>query len=49
MPLLSRVTQAALTMANVMERIECLVVGAGVIGMATARVLALRGREVCFD
>jgi L-2-hydroxyglutarate oxidase LhgO len=29
-----------------MERVECVVVGAGVIGLALARTLALRGREV---
>ncbi len=28
------------------ERVDCLVVGAGVIGLAVARSLALRGREV---
>jgi 2-hydroxyglutarate dehydrogenase len=28
------------------ERIECAVIGAGVIGLAVARELALRGREV---
>lgn len=28
------------------ERVECVVVGAGVIGLATARALALTGREV---
>ena len=29
-----------------MERVECIVVGAGVVGLAVARALALRGREV---
>ena len=29
-----------------MNRIECIVVGAGVVGLAVARALALRGREV---
>ena len=29
-----------------MDRIECIVIGAGVIGLAVARALALRGREV---
>ena len=29
-----------------MERIDCAVIGAGVIGLAVARVLAMRGREV---
>ena len=29
-----------------MESVECLVVGAGVIGLAVARALALAGREV---
>ena len=29
-----------------MDRIECIVIGAGVVGLAVARVLALRGREV---
>jgi len=29
-----------------MERVECVVVGAGVVGLALARALALRGREV---
>ena len=28
------------------ERIECVVIGAGVVGLAVARALALRGREV---
>ena len=29
-----------------LDRIDCVVVGAGVIGLAVARSLALRGREV---
>jgi L-2-hydroxyglutarate oxidase LhgO len=29
-----------------MERVECVVIGAGVVGLALARELALRGREV---
>ena len=29
-----------------MERVECIVIGAGVVGLAVARALALRGREV---
>ena len=29
-----------------MDRIECIVIGAGVVGLAVARSLALRGREV---
>ena len=29
-----------------MERVDCVVVGAGVVGLAVARALALRGREV---
>lgn len=29
-----------------MDRVDCIVVGAGVVGLATARELALRGREV---
>ncbi|WP_243294503.1 NAD(P)/FAD-dependent oxidoreductase [Geothrix mesophila] len=29
-----------------MERVECIVIGAGVVGLALARELALRGREV---
>ncbi len=29
-----------------MERVDCIVIGAGVVGLATARALALRGREV---
>lgn len=29
-----------------MERVECVVAGAGVVGLAVARALALRGREV---
>ena len=29
-----------------MERVDCVVVGAGVVGLALARTLALRGREV---
>lgn len=37
----------ASSMARPVERVDCLVVGAGVIGMAVARALALKGREVC--
>ena len=29
-----------------MEKVDCVVVGAGVIGLAVARALALAGREV---
>jgi L-2-hydroxyglutarate oxidase LhgO len=29
-----------------MDRIDCIVAGAGVIGLAVARALALRGKEV---
>lgn len=29
-----------------MERTECLVIGAGVVGLAVARALALAGRDV---
>src|SRR5690349_12036449 len=29
-----------------MDRIECVVVGAGIVGLAAARALALAGREV---
>ena len=29
-----------------MDRVECIVIGAGVVGLAVARALALRGREV---
>ncbi len=29
-----------------MDRVECVVIGAGVVGLAVARALALRGREV---
>jgi 2-polyprenyl-6-methoxyphenol hydroxylase-like FAD-dependent oxidoreductase len=29
-----------------MESVDCLIVGAGVIGLAVARALALAGREV---
>ena len=29
-----------------MERVDCVVIGAGVVGLAAARALALRGREV---
>lgn len=29
-----------------MERVDCIVIGAGVVGLAAARALALRGREV---
>ena len=29
-----------------MERVDCVVVGAGVVGLAVARALAQRGREV---
>ncbi len=28
------------------EKVECVVAGAGVVGLATARALALQGREV---
>ena len=28
------------------ERVECVVIGAGVVGLAIARELAMRGREV---
>jgi L-2-hydroxyglutarate oxidase LhgO len=31
---------------NPMERVDCVVIGAGVVGLAVARRLALRGREV---
>ena len=31
---------------SVIENIECTVIGAGVIGLAIARALALQGREV---
>jgi L-2-hydroxyglutarate oxidase LhgO len=31
-----------------MERVDCVVVGAGVVGLAVARALALAGREVIF-
>eukprot|EP00904_Undaria_pinnatifida_P009176 jgi/Undpi1/5389/HiC_scaffold_2.g00670.m1 len=33
-------------MARPVERVDCLVVGAGVVGMAVARALAIKGREV---
>lgn len=29
-----------------MEKVDCIVIGAGVVGLATARALALKGREV---
>ena len=29
-----------------MERVDCIVIGAGVVGLAVARRLALEGREV---
>ena len=29
-----------------MDEIECVVIGAGVIGLASARALALAGREI---
>ena len=29
-----------------MERVDCVVIGAGVVGLAVARALALAGREV---
>ncbi|MDE2494960.1 MAG: FAD-dependent oxidoreductase, partial [Alphaproteobacteria bacterium] len=29
-----------------MERVDCVVIGAGVVGLAVARTLALAGREV---
>ena len=29
-----------------MERVDCVVIGAGVIGLAVARQLAMSGREV---
>lgn len=31
---------------NLVETVDCVVVGTGVVGLAVARVLALRGREV---
>jgi L-2-hydroxyglutarate oxidase LhgO len=33
-------------MSDVLERVDCVVIGAGVVGLAAARALALRGREV---
>ena len=29
-----------------MDQVECVVIGAGVVGLAVARALALQGREV---
>ena len=29
-----------------MDKIDCVVIGAGVVGLAVARALAVRGREV---
>ena len=34
------------TSTNAVDRIECVVIGAGVVGLAVARALALQGREV---
>ena len=31
---------------RLVDRVECIVIGAGVVGLAIARALALRGREV---
>lgn len=42
-PLSQRV---ALCFRNTMDTVECVVIGAGVVGLATARALALTGREV---
>lgn len=33
-------------MSETLERVDCVVIGAGVVGLAVARSLALRGREV---
>ena len=33
-------------MSSAAERVDCVVVGAGVVGLAVARALALSGREV---
>ena len=35
-----------LAAGEAMERVDCVVVGAGVVGLAVARALALAGREV---
>jgi L-2-hydroxyglutarate oxidase LhgO len=32
-----------------MERVECIVLGAGVVGLAVARALALRGMNPSFS
>lgn len=42
----SRSTQIDIAASIPRERVECLVVGAGVVGIAIARSLALKGREV---
>ncbi|KAL4607254.1 hypothetical protein ACB092_09G160100 [Castanea dentata] len=39
-------TQTAAARTVPRERVECVVIGAGVVGLAVARELALRGREV---
>ena len=33
-------------MASLIESVDCVVIGAGVVGLAVARALALQGREV---
>ena len=44
--LLSNITPSAAKRGGAVEEIEAVVVGAGVIGLAAARALALAGREV---
>lgn len=39
-------TQTAAARTVPRERVECVVIGAGVVGLAVARELALRGRQV---
>lgn len=39
-------TMSTTTATAATERVDCVVIGAGVVGIAVARELALRGREV---
>ena len=45
-PAMLRPAATAARIARMVDRVECVVIGAGVVGLAIARALALRGREV---